>query len=200
MNTLGGVVGYYIMGKFNKFLPTRDEIDRKTLEKAKTVSGLRRITIFCLDLAIFILFWLLSYIFIPKAWWKYVMFVIYFVVIPYYWNGFTIGSHFVNVRLTFPDKKILRLLIKSLLPIIYYIILPFSFMYGSFYLINQIDYTSFEKVVFILGIFNVVLIYYIINIFHLLRTKRMFYDNFSKVEYVNTIDEIKKNKRNSINN
>ena len=73
-------------------------------------------------------------------------------------------------------------------------------MYGSFYLINQIDYTSFEKVVFILGIFNVVLIYYIINIFHLLRTKRMFYDNFSKVEYVNTIDEIKKNKRNSINN
>ena len=200
MNTLGGVVGYYIMGKFNKFLPTRDEIDRKTLEKAKTVSGLRRITIFCLDLAIFIFFWLLSYIFIPKAWWKYVMFVIYFVVIPYYWNGFTIGSYFVNVRLTFPDKKILRLLIKSLLPIIYYIILPFSFMYGSFYLINQIDYTSFEKVVFILGIFNAILIYYIINIFHLLRTKRMFYDNFSKVEYINTIDEIKKNKRNSINN
>ena len=35
LNTLGGIIGYYWMAHFNKFLPTRDEIDKKTYENAK---------------------------------------------------------------------------------------------------------------------------------------------------------------------
>ena len=48
MNTLGGIVGYSLLNLINKFLPTREEIDKKAIEEGKNVSGLRRIILFSL--------------------------------------------------------------------------------------------------------------------------------------------------------
>ena len=41
------------MGLFNKILPTREEIDNKSIQKGMMVSGLRRITLFFFDILIF---------------------------------------------------------------------------------------------------------------------------------------------------
>ena len=53
MNTLGGFLGFYLMGLFSKRLPTRDKIDEMAILNGTKVSGLRRITLFCLDLFIY---------------------------------------------------------------------------------------------------------------------------------------------------
>ena len=49
MNTLGGVVGYYLMNLFKPLLPSREKIDEDLIIKGMNVSTLRRITLFFLD-------------------------------------------------------------------------------------------------------------------------------------------------------
>lgn len=55
-NTLGGILGFLIMGGLSRFLPTRDKIDEEAIEKGKSVSGLRRITVFFLDSFLFLIY------------------------------------------------------------------------------------------------------------------------------------------------
>ncbi len=46
MNTLGGIIDSFLMGKLTKFLPIREDINKKTRETSQVVSGFRRITLF----------------------------------------------------------------------------------------------------------------------------------------------------------
>ena len=66
MNTLGGIIGYCLMGFIDNFLPTRDKIDEESLKAGEKVSGLRRITVFCLDLFLYLVIALNVYIAISK--------------------------------------------------------------------------------------------------------------------------------------
>ena len=56
MNTLGGIIGFFLMDKLAKFLLTREVIDKKMKETSQVVSGFRRITLFCLDFTLFTIF------------------------------------------------------------------------------------------------------------------------------------------------
>ena len=190
MNTLGGVLGYYITNIFSKLLPTRDEIDKKTFESAQEVSGFRRITLFCLDMIIFMFIYFLVYIIIGNnKYIKYLLFFIYFVIIPYFWNGFTFGSHFLNVSFYFSERRFFGLIIKSIIPFIYYIFIPFNIICFLIWVIFSFNFNIKLKILSLFGIVILLILYYLINVIYLIRNKRMFYDKFSKVKYKNTLLE-----------
>ena len=92
-NTIGGILGYFIANKL-KFLPTREEIDTKALEDGKTVSGLRRLTLFFLDLIIVNLGESLIKIWINNDYIKYLIYFIYFVIMPSFMNN-TAGKRLI---------------------------------------------------------------------------------------------------------
>ena len=96
-NTLGGTIGYLLMGIVDDFLPTREKIDEETLEEGKKVSGFRRITLFFLDgFVCFFLGTILALFTNFKM--MLIMFVIYYAVIPYFWKGKTLAGNFLNVK------------------------------------------------------------------------------------------------------
>lgn len=187
MNTLGGVLGYYIMGITKKFLPTRDQIDKKTLECGKTVSGLRRITMFFLDTFLYIFIQILVSFFINNIYTKYITFTIYYIVIPYIWNGYTLGSKFLNVQLSFPNKTLFRLIIKRIVTIFHYVIFPFSIIYLTHFLHKMTTMNNY--IMFIIYMFEIlfILLWYIISTINILKNKTIFYDNISKVSFISTI-------------
>lgn len=156
-----------------KFLPSREDIDRKTFEDSKQVSGLIRITMFCLDLVVFITIELFIYIFISnKVYIKYIIFLVYYVIVPYFWNGKTLGSNFLNIRLSFVNKKLLKLLVNIIMQFLYYLVLPFISIYYSFYLINIYELDIRTKIIIILVLLLIVNLYYLINLIILLKNKK----------------------------
>ncbi|MDE5539198.1 MAG: VanZ family protein, partial [Bacilli bacterium] len=52
VNTLGGIIGFYLMGLFQKILPTREKIDQDSFQAGTKVSSFRRLTLFCFDLVL----------------------------------------------------------------------------------------------------------------------------------------------------
>lgn len=79
MNTLGGLLGYYLFPFFNKILPTREELDKESLKQGKKVTILRRVTVYALD------FFIISLILIlfKNRYLKLIIFFIYYSLIPF---------------------------------------------------------------------------------------------------------------------
>ena len=65
-NIFGGILGFLIMGPLDNFLPAREEIDEEAIKMGQKVSGLRRITVYFLDLILFLLLSLLVSIIINR--------------------------------------------------------------------------------------------------------------------------------------
>lgn len=187
MNTSGGLLGYFIMGLIDNYLPTRDEIDIESFKDGEVVSGLRRITIFCLDLFLYGFITILISIFVHNKYLPLIIFIIYYVLYPYFKKGQTLGSKFLGVRLEFNSKKLLKLFFRAIFLFMYY----FGSIYLMFILASFIIYTFHLTAVvkaslYMMIIINI-LLFYLINLIILIKNKRMFYDNFFNVEYQNTI-------------
>lgn len=186
INTLGGLIGYFIVKLFMKFLPSRDIIDLDSLEEGKKVSGLRRFTRFCLDLFLCLLITtLFSFIFDFNA--IYISLIIYYVIIPYIFDGKTIGSKFLNMQLVFPNKKLIRLFMRLFLIILYYLVLPLSLGFLYVFLVKNFDISNLF--IFIGGVIYVFCasVFYLVNMTFIFRGKILFYDKFLGVKYISTI-------------
>ena len=194
-NTLGGILGYFIANKL-KFLPTREEIDTKALEDGKTVSGLRRITLFFLDLFIVNLGESLIKIWINNDYIKYLIYFIYFVIMPSFMNNQTLGGKFLNVKFEFKINNFFGLLLKEITIILYYQFIPSILASGIFYLsetsLNHV-YLGLIIIVYFLILFFI----YIITFIKIWKNGHIFYDKVSRVKYISTILE-GKNGNNSI--
>lgn len=186
-NTLGGVLGYFIMGILDNHLPTRDQIDEDSREVGKTVSGLRRVTVFCLDLFIFMCITLITGIFGINKYVALTIFIIYYIIIPIFINGQTLGSKFLNVRLEFSNHKIIRTTLRIVFIFAYYFVLPFGFIYVTSYITNFINVGSIELVYLYFGYLIMLLLFYPINILIIIIKKQIFYDKLFKVTYKSTI-------------
>lgn len=188
INTLGGITGYFIMGLFTDFLPSRDEIDISSLEAGKKVSGLRRFTRFCLDIFLWFLFTVIlsifniKYVFICSL-------IIYYVIIPYLFNSQTIGAKFLNMKLAFPNKRLIRLLLRLILIILYYFVVPLGLGYLLIFMTRNFSISSI--LVFVLMVIYVLLlgIFYLVNVTNIFKRKVLLYDKLVKGEYVSTIGE-----------
>ncbi len=183
MNTLGGGLGYFIMGLFTRFLPTRDEIDNVSLEEGKKVSGLKKITLFFLDLFLFLLINSFFTSLISRDYVNVIVFIVYYILIPYI-TGKTLGGSFLNVRLEFSNYRFVRLTIRILFLFFYYFYFPFLFI--RFFIIGGV----FENILVILGILFLIF-FYPVHLIFILKEKRMYYDKLFGVTYISTIKERK---------
>ena len=105
INTLGGILGYFIKNKLKVLLPSREEINDSV-----KVSVLRRITSILID------------IFINNKIINYIILIIYFVIIPTT-NNKTLGMNFVNIKYDVANKRILRIFLSRVIICLYSIYL-----------------------------------------------------------------------------
>lgn len=189
MNTLGGGVGYFLMGIIDNFLPTRDEIDKESFKDGEVVSGFRRVTIFALDLFLYTFLTLFVSLFVRMSYLIYITFIIYYVVYPYFKNGETLGSKFLGVRLEFGKYKLIKLLLRIIFLFTYYFGSLFILLFIVSFIAEVMSLEIFETTWFYIVTILSILLFYLINILILIKNKEMFYDNLFKVKYRNTIKE-----------
>lgn len=184
LNTLGGALGYPLMGLFMNLLPTRETIDHEALEKGKVVSGLRRITVFILDLFIYLI---LSFFILIFTKYSFIInFIIYYLLIPILFNHQTLAMKFLNVKMRFKNHSIIKIIFRNIFVFIYYLFFPLWFTISLNLGMMIIDIITLKTIVFILSIFGIIM-FYIINIFTLLIKRKIFYDKLFTFEYISTI-------------
>lgn len=187
MNTLGGVIGYFIMGLIDNFLPTRDEIDKESISAGKTISGLRRITVFCLDCFLYMFITIFFSIFIHKEYLSIITFILYYVIYPYFKDGMTLGSKFLNVRLEFSKYRLIKITLRIMFLYAYYFGSLFIIVAGVSFIKTRLNLEFSES--FWLYVLTIIIIFmfHLMNIFCLIKNKKIFYDNIFKVKYISTI-------------
>ena len=188
INTLGGIIGYAFMGIVDNFLPTREEIDDKSFRNSIVVSGLRRIAIFYLDSFLFAILFIFISIFIRIKYLAFIVFIIYYIILPYIKNGYTIGSKFLNVRLVFEKYRLINITFRILFLFIYYYGVIFISLYLILSITRRLNLTIEVSFWLYSGAIIFIIIFYIINGIILLKKKKHFYDTLFKVKYINTIE------------
>lgn len=186
-NTLGGILGFLIMGAIICFLPTREKIDEEALEMGKKVSGLRRITVFFLDLFLFLILSVFVSIFLEK----YVFFVsfgIYYVLIPLIYHNATIGMKFLNLKMEYKRVAVLFNILRYLFLFLYYFVLPWGFVLFLIYVHSQFNLQNITFLLYGSG-FLFILLFYLIHFILLLKNKKMFYDRLFGFRFLSTIEE-----------
>lgn len=172
INTLGGIIGYFIMGLFKRILPSRDKIDEESYELGKNVSGLRRIFVFITDLFIF----LALSCFFKNTSIKIIIFMFYYLFIPYLTKGKTLGGSFLNVRNSAEDALVVRAFFKSIFLYVYYFGVPLLVMFIG---------NNLNNLFYLLLI--VIFIFYLKNVFTLVKKGKIYYDEIFKITYESTI-------------
>ena len=185
LNTLGGILGYLIMGIFKRFLPSREKIDEESLAKGTSVSGLRRVTLFFLDLFLYFVILIISSLFL-KDYYFIIVALFYYVFVPLIWDGKTIGSNFLNVRITFNKYKLIKNVLRLIFIYLYYVLLPLSLIKGSLFIVSYLN-LDYLAIFLYLFVFLFICFFYLINLILILKNKIIFYDKIFKTKYESTI-------------
>lgn len=187
MNTLGGMIGYFIMGFIDNFLPTRDEIDRKSISAGEFVSGFRRITVFGLDCFLYMFITLLISIFLHIRYLLLITFIAYYIIYPYFKNGETLGGRFLNVRLEFHKYRLIKISLRIVFLYVYYFGILFITIAFALFITEKLNLEFLEASwLYILTMISI-LLFYLTNALALVKNKKIYYDNFFKVKYISTI-------------
>ena len=134
-NTLGGIIGYYIGGIASLILPKREKLDEAALKKGKEVPGLRRILAFLIDIFIINIVNAILKVILPFSF--VIIFILYFTIIPI-WKGNTIGSKILKFHFEIENNNIMKLLLRSLVILIYFYLFPKLFKYIKNILVDNI--------------------------------------------------------------
>lgn len=186
LNTLGGGIGYLLMGLIKNYLPTRDKIDEESYQEGENVSPLRKLMIVGIDLFLFLFcllgvsIFLQKYIFLTS-------YSIYYIAIPFFWKGKTIGSNFLKVRRTY-KKRVDAILYPAFL-LLHYVVIPNTLLLAGIHLC--IKYNHPITFIIILLLISSYCIFYISHIIYLFLHKKMYYDDLFSMEFTSTILEKK---------
>lgn len=198
INTLGGTLGYYVAYLFMKFLPSKDKIEESALKMGKKVSFIKRCTVFCLDFILYSLLLSIVYMIFSKSL-TLTVGIIYYVIMPYFMKGQTLGKKFLNLRvISLDDKKlnIIRLLAREILFVITYFIIPIGLIYVTFLLTVKVELETNIKFIIFIVLAGILFIYYLVILIKVIRKKILLFELFSHTKLVSTIDEkIGKKKR-----
>lgn len=205
-NTLGGIIGFVVTPLFTFMLPTRRRMDELSYEKGKTVSLTRRLVAYLIDWTFLSIVNFIAAIFFKLAfdsgtvtshiWWLLLEVGLYFMIVPFITNGWTLGKKIVRIRLVEQDRE--RISLKAL-------IIRYGYLYFLFYglswlgqLLQQIMNSTTNTVLQMSAVFislGVLLLQgiFILNILlSFLRKKRiLFYEKASHTYTVSTIAQTK---------
>lgn len=186
LNTSGGVFGYLLEPMLTKLFPSIDQLNQLERNDRDTASFWRRLTALTVDLLIFNLGFDLLALLNPN--WGLTnlsSFIVgvsfYFIALPYYWQGATLGKRLVKIKLVNADETPIKLpaLISRqiwlhglglanlhyLMPTIYQHFTAAHQQYRVFYLL------IFIIAILVLGLFFINAVILIIN-----KKRRMFYE------------------------
>lgn len=201
INTLGGMVGYYLTEFVFKILPSRDKLDQYAYTIGENITVWKRITNLIIDFtlvgtftiittAICCLFREVSILFIEK-----IVVFIYFVIIPSLSKGQTLGKKFLNMRLVTLNTakpKTYQYFFRYFILYEFIFPLPFYLLYG----LSSISHFFEQKTLFMFGgiavIFLVTFLYYFTSFVHMLKGEWLWYEKLSRTQNRSTIPEKRK--------
>lgn len=184
LNTSGGALGYLLFGLFQSLLPTKEKIDEETSLLSLKVSGLRRLTVFFLDLFLYGFFFLISSIFIKTKYLYLYVFIVYYHFIPFIIPNQTLGMRFVNVRMEYKKIGWLFNILRSFFLVFYYFFLPYLVGAGVYNFSDR--FTTNTKIYLILGYIVFYFLFYLIHLIVVLIKKRLYYDKIFGFSFEST--------------
>lgn len=106
-NTLGGICGFFIIKPFERFLPTRREIDSCSLKRGKVVSLFRREIALLFDVIISAIFVILFSPIVSETNRKVqvILWMITYILLQIIFKGETIGKRIARIKLVSITKK-----------------------------------------------------------------------------------------------
>ena len=197
-NTIGGALGFALASMLAKYLPTRKQIDEKSLERSDKISLLRRLVAMGYDFVIGGLFsivfgdTLLSIFHLKSDLFTVQLpLLFYLTASTILLRGRTIGFYMTNLKVESNHKvglmrTYLRYFLRYLFFFLQFITLPLILINAlDFGLINNI--LSHETVTYIaLGLLVIFGVYYLVTILLVATYKNLFYEKLSETHLVNT--------------
>lgn len=178
LNTLGGILGYYLIGIIIKKLPTMEKIKQHSLEKGTEITGFKRTTSVILDIFICLLLVFISLTIKDNKYVMCLIIFIYYIIIPYITKGSTLGQKFLNLKIVYKNKFNIFFLV---LRIILFLSIYFAFPYYLYLLCQTNDIICFI-------LFGFVIIFYVsTGIKYIFTSKPLIYEKLSKTNLVSTI-------------
>lgn len=186
LNTLGGILGYFISTPMIHILPKISEINHEIREKGKTISGFRRCVAFFLDFFLLFVIKMITILLLKDNFYlSILLIVVYYFVIPLFLNHSTLGQAFLNIQvLDYHDqKKVSRLFFRKILFFLLYIGIP-SFIVSYIFRVNDDMVREFIGMI-VIGV--ILLIDFVTMIKYTFTNKEMLYERISKTKLVSTI-------------
>lgn len=196
INTFGGCVGYVLGFLFLKFLPSREEIDQKTIEKGSTVSFLKRVFSFGIDFTLFFLFSFCIWYFGKKMFPSsiiffsaiFVSFFLFFLLLPFFLKGKTLGMKFLKLQfLNYQEKHFFSYFSYFLLFVIEYFFLPFFLFFLTFFLFTNGYITQNIYSYMNIGVGMFTLMLYVLSFLKCLFHSNLLYEKITNMVIVSTI-------------
>lgn len=193
VNTLGGMIGYFITPLFSKILPSRDKLDEKAYLKGEKVSFPRKAIATLID---FIIVCIITFSGILERNTLdlsilMLVFLAYTILFSVLLRGKTLGKIIVGIKVVGDDGKKARIdqiLLRYLIKYVLY----FEVYHATLVILPTNDSGSYKYII-IMIIYMMLFIIYLktfINIFR--KNKPQVYESLSHTKYVSTI----KNKKN----
>lgn len=189
LNTVGGMIGYVVAKPLMQFLPDSDQVEIKTRQKGRIVSGLRRSLAFGIDLGACIFLALLINFFLPDMTWAQpiaIAAVIYYFLLPILFHGSTPIEKFLNLRVVDTKGKVnyWRIILRRGIFWCIYIGIPSSVMLG--WGMSSLSGTLQTWLIF--GVVMTMFIFYgATAIKFLFTTEPLIYEKLSQTRLISTI-------------
>ncbi len=190
LNTLGGLVGYFIAKPVIKKLPTIEKIENDAKEKGKKISGFKRTTSLFLDLFIYGIMLLILEVILSRTIQSIYIIILsialYYFVIPIFLKCQTLGQKYLNIKVVDDNDKdnILRLFYRNILFMVMYFGIPYLVTFG----IDHLGITNYLRQIIIAIFLGIIFLWYMITAFkYFFTNKKMLYEKISKTKLVSTI-------------
>ena len=193
LNTLGGLIGYYIAPLLIKHLPERVKLEKEARKKGRKISGFRRLSSLLLDLFLYMIFTsIVSSIFhnVKFTIISIITIFIYYVVIPFILGGSTLAEKYLNLKVVdMKDKNnILKLFLRRLFFIISYIVVPIILLVIAMFIYYNVKENELLKITIICIYAVIVIVMYSVSIIKYVFTdKQMLYEKLSTTKMISTI-------------
>lgn len=214
-NTLGGILGYLLAILLAKFLPTREEIDRKSYDRSKKISFFRRLVALGIDLVGAILFYFVigSHLFQlfnlepTTIFGQLLSITLFYTFISTLTNGQTLGFFITNLRVRLDNEtaattvfnKACHYFIRYALFILQYIVIPLMgvWLIGILFFSQIISENTIA--ILVLTYIFILFLYFLVTVILVSFRKPLLYEKISRTKLENTvINKTKKDKSDNI--
>lgn len=191
LNTIGGILGYFIAGGMLKWIPGRDQIDEYAYKNGQRVSFFRRVMTKGFDMILYFIFTFGYLVTVGNNYAFIVMAIVYYGIIPFFIEGQTIGEKFFHIKIvaiTPSKKERWQMIVRRILFFTSYFLLPILMMIAFPMIVHLFNLS--EYLIFAFGC-SLLLFVFIFEMYALISSvllqKTLFYERMSKTKLVSTI-------------